>query len=66
MISLNVGLIDIRRYTEGELKLLVFNDEALYALRHRENFREILEVDYVFSEAQWDELSRAVAGEMQG
>lgn len=53
---IEVGRIDITGYSDSELSLMVFNNEALYRLRHRSNLRDILEYDYLFTEAQWAEL----------
>ena len=47
---------DLTEYGSSELSLYVFNDEWLYARRHRGDFEKFLRQMFVFTDEQWDEL----------
>jgi hypothetical protein len=47
---------DITEYSENELRLLVFNDEYLYGMRHRRGFLDTIAEKYTYTELQLDVL----------
>lgn len=48
---------DITEYSEGELSLIVFNDETLYKLRHNLNkLSSVLDELYIYTQEQYNEL----------
>ena len=47
---------DLTQYSDGELSLVVMNDEYLYGKRNSRNLKGLLEELFIFSEEQWEEL----------
>lgn len=49
-------MINITGYSDQELSLVVFNTEFLYSIRHDDDLWEILEVVYIFTDEQREQL----------
>lgn len=47
---------DLTLYSNDELSLWVFNDEALYRMRNRSYLKDILDEHFIYSEAQYEQL----------
>lgn len=52
-------MIDITKYSTGELSMLVFNIEKLYKIRHNQKqLNDALNLTYKYTKAQYIELQK--------
>lgn len=49
---------DLREYSDNELSLIVFNDEYLYRMRHKEYLFEELDEFFLYTQDQLDTLKQ--------
>jgi len=57
--------IDIRRYSDNELSLIVFNDETYYRCRHNKLFIEAISEDFLFTDAQLEVLIQDLQDDLE-
>lgn len=55
---------DLTQHSDGELSLLVFNDEYLYCLRHDDRLFPAINELYTYSRAQMMELLKDLEGDL--
>lgn len=48
--------LDITNYSDEELSLIVFNDEILYLSRHNDNFFDLIDDEFIYTDEQKDVL----------
>ena len=51
-------MIDITKYSDGELAAVTMNDEYMWKLseENKEQFLELVRTTYVYTDSQWDDL----------
>ena len=47
---------DLKIHSDNELSLLVFNDEYLYRIRHRQHFKDLIDECFEYTDDQWQVL----------
>lgn len=56
---------DITKYSDNELSLWVFNDEALYSLRRSINLKILLEQYFIFTDEQFEVLEQDLKDDLE-
>lgn len=55
---------NLREYSDNELSLVVFNDEYLYAIRHRRIFMQTIEKYFLYTEEQLEVLKQDLESDL--
>ena len=55
--------MNLKEYGDGELSLIVMNDEGLYNERHHLTVDYLEELGYQFTDAQWADLLECLEDE---
>lgn len=54
---------DLREYSDGELSLIVYNDEHLYRMRNNSQFLGYINDHFLFTDEQLEELEKDLEDE---